>query len=178
MRPHLDHLKGPTALYRLYDREGNLLYIGIAKNPEKRFDGHATNTPWWHLVARRVVMWLPTRDEALAAENKACTREKPLYDASDRWGGHWHGQPRRKVYDTSADEERFEFAFRAAMARGDFKPGEFVTKRKMGERFSVSGFTAGIVMYRLYLERVLESSKGNNYRIPRRRQERNHPSEA
>jgi hypothetical protein len=69
-----------TALYRLFDCEGRLLYIGIARNPEQRFKAHASTAPWWHLVARRDVEWYPTRSEARAEETKAIKADGPLYN--------------------------------------------------------------------------------------------------
>lgn len=69
-----------TALYRLHDREGTLLYIGITSNPEVRWEQHESDKPWWPLVADRAVEWLPNRDCALEAEARAIRAEHPLYN--------------------------------------------------------------------------------------------------
>jgi hypothetical protein len=42
-----------TALYRLYDETGQLLYVGITTYPPKRFVEHERDKPWWPQVARR-----------------------------------------------------------------------------------------------------------------------------
>src|SRR5690242_14803913 len=72
--------KGRTALYRLYDAEDNLLYIGIAATPEQRWSTHASNKRWWPSVAGKVVEWHPTRAGAAAAEIAAVQDENPRYN--------------------------------------------------------------------------------------------------
>lgn len=89
----------PTALYRLYDTEGRLLYLGIAKLPKFRWQRHADLQPWWHLVARKTVDWYPDRDAALAAEKRFTAEEKPFYDRS--WKGVKHHPVTR--FDNSGD---------------------------------------------------------------------------
>jgi hypothetical protein len=71
-----------TALYRLFDADDRLLYLGIAKLPEFRWARHAHVQPWWHLVARKTVVWYPSRGEAAIAEEELTATEKPLYDRS------------------------------------------------------------------------------------------------
>lgn len=64
-------MKESTTLYRLYDADGGLLYIGIAGNPGRRFEQHAGDKPWWGQVARTELAHYPTRAEALDAERAA-----------------------------------------------------------------------------------------------------------
>jgi hypothetical protein len=71
---------GRTALYRLFDADGALLYVGVSDNPRGRWNAHATEKPWWHEVADRKVIWLETRDEALAKETRAICDEHPRYN--------------------------------------------------------------------------------------------------
>jgi predicted GIY-YIG superfamily endonuclease len=70
----------PTALYRLRDQSGALLYVGITDNPERRWKDHAKDKSWWPDVKDRSVEWLPTRDHALAAEATAIRAERPRYN--------------------------------------------------------------------------------------------------
>lgn len=42
-----------TAVYRLYDSGGELLYVGITNNPVRRFSQHQSEQPWWGAVLRR-----------------------------------------------------------------------------------------------------------------------------
>jgi predicted GIY-YIG superfamily endonuclease len=70
-----------AALYRLYDVDGRLLYIGITADPETRFASHATYKHWWSQVARKDVTWLDgTWRQALAIEAAAIKDEKPKFN--------------------------------------------------------------------------------------------------
>ena len=69
-----------TALYRLFDIEGRLLYVGIAFDPQTRWHGHSSTKSWWNEVDRREVEWHDTRSRALGAEAEAILNEAPLYN--------------------------------------------------------------------------------------------------
>jgi predicted GIY-YIG superfamily endonuclease len=69
-----------TALYRLFDADDTLLYLGIARDPEYRWKLHSDRQTWWHHVARKTVKWYSSREDALAAEARFTAKELPLYD--------------------------------------------------------------------------------------------------
>jgi predicted GIY-YIG superfamily endonuclease len=69
-----------TTLYRLYDEADNLLYIGIAGNPGRRFEQHRGEKPWWGEVARTTLTHYATRQEALYAELSAINTEHPRHN--------------------------------------------------------------------------------------------------
>jgi hypothetical protein len=69
-----------TALYRLFDTEGRLLYVGITFNPRNRWAGHSQSKSWWKQVVRRDIEWHETRYAAEAAEAAAILAECPLYN--------------------------------------------------------------------------------------------------
>lgn len=71
---------GRTAIYRLYDKTGQLLYIGISHKPDVRWGQHSEEKEWWPEVDRRDVEWLATRASAERAELAAITAEKPLHN--------------------------------------------------------------------------------------------------
>jgi predicted GIY-YIG superfamily endonuclease len=71
---------GATALYRLYDTDDRLLYIGVTKDPPARFAAHRSDKPWWPHVARREMTWWPTRHKACEAESAAIRSEAPLHN--------------------------------------------------------------------------------------------------
>lgn len=71
---------GRTALYRLFDGDGDLLYIGIANDPQQRWERHRQIKDWWPQVARKTVEWHATRLEAAAAEEAAIQHERPRYN--------------------------------------------------------------------------------------------------
>ncbi|MFI2078489.1 GIY-YIG nuclease family protein [Streptomyces triculaminicus] len=67
-----------TAVYRLFDAEGRLLYVGMGRNPMQRWGSHAEQHPWWPRVVRFTVKWHPTRQEAAAEERQALRSESPV----------------------------------------------------------------------------------------------------
>ncbi|MFJ2752689.1 hypothetical protein [Streptomyces sp. NPDC087297] len=80
------HPSRPTALYRLFGEADELLYVGIAYNPEERWRAHAGSKYWWPDVVRGTVEWHATRPAAEAAESCALRSERPRYDDSARQG--------------------------------------------------------------------------------------------
>lgn len=69
-----------TALYRHYDADGVLLYVGIAVDPAMRFKTHAKQAPWTAFAARHEGEWFATREEAAEAERAAIRDERPLFN--------------------------------------------------------------------------------------------------
>lgn len=74
----------PTALYRLYDQADELIYVGVAVDPERRWKNHAVNSRWWPNVQRRSVEWHDDRPTALAAETRAIVAENPVYNVAGK----------------------------------------------------------------------------------------------
>lgn len=72
----------PAAVYRLYDGEDRLLYVGVTHNLEERFRTHKRTKLWWLDVARSEHTWMSSRAEAEKAEALAIETEKPLRDRS------------------------------------------------------------------------------------------------
>lgn len=70
----------PTALYRAFDAEGALLYVGISFNPLLRVGQHAKSKAWWTEVAKITVAHYPTRAAAAAAERSAIASERPRHN--------------------------------------------------------------------------------------------------
>lgn len=71
-----------TALYRLFDTAGQLLYVGIATSPRTRRYAHREEKRWWPQVAREEVEWFPSRTAAKSAEKIAIKAEDPLYNVT------------------------------------------------------------------------------------------------
>jgi len=69
-----------TAVYRLFDDEGALLYVGIADHIGRRWDQHAVAQPWWPQVQRQTVTWFPSRGDAADAEIQAIRSEHPVHN--------------------------------------------------------------------------------------------------
>ncbi|MFF6866670.1 GIY-YIG nuclease family protein [Streptomyces ardesiacus] len=71
-----------TALYRFFNADDQLLYVGITVDIQKRWSYHAKEQAerWWPLVARHTLEWHDTRAQASRAEVKAIKTENPLYN--------------------------------------------------------------------------------------------------
>lgn len=69
-----------TALYRHYDAEGRLLYVGISDCLSARDKQHVATSRWHEQVARTETEWHPSRDEALDCERRAIINEVPQHN--------------------------------------------------------------------------------------------------
>lgn len=118
-----------TAIYRWFDANDRLLYVGITANPGQRVQHHEYNQPWFAAATRCVVEWYETRAEAEAAELVAIRREEPLRNTrgfvkerasepagSPRRGG-WPG-PRKVQKVTPQDPAQVERVQAYAEAEG------------------------------------------------------------
>lgn len=74
-----------TALYRYFDADDVLLYVGISIDPDERWKSHlygSERRTWPKEAVRRTDQWCDSRPEALKAEEKAIKSEKPLYNGT------------------------------------------------------------------------------------------------
>lgn len=78
----------PNAVYRFYDAQDRLLYIGVSMNLLARWKAHDRQKDWWRQVVRATIEHFDTREAALEAEETAIRTEKPLYNVT-------HNQPAR-----------------------------------------------------------------------------------
>jgi predicted GIY-YIG superfamily endonuclease len=74
----------PAWLYRFYDGDGAVLYIGITKNLGARFSDHARNSTWWDEARNVTVQWHPDWDAADAAETAAVRAEQPRHNVAKK----------------------------------------------------------------------------------------------
>lgn len=75
-----------TTVYRMFDADDELLYVGITLNPPARFAKHKQDKPWWTLVKRIELMHHETREAALSTEKHFIETEKPLWNVVHRDG--------------------------------------------------------------------------------------------
>lgn len=101
-----------TALYRFFDGEDTLLYVGISANPGVRLLQHREDKP---LRRVRVIEleWFDTAGAAKAAERKAIAYERPL----------WNVQHRRKPRECRATRAISEPLPPVVEARRDWPEG-------------------------------------------------------
>lgn len=69
-----------TALYRHFDGDSRLLYVGISLSPTYRLSQHRLEAPWFRAIRNVTIEYLPTRDAALFAEKMAIRRERPIHN--------------------------------------------------------------------------------------------------
>jgi hypothetical protein len=83
-----DKRSGETAVYRLSDAAGRLLYVGIGRNPMARWASHADQHAWWPEVASFEVAWHPSREAAAAEEKRALQEDGPVHNlhGTPGWG--------------------------------------------------------------------------------------------
>lgn len=67
-------------LYRLFDADENLLYVGVSCMPGHRLNTHRKERRWWDQVARLDFVVFPDRQQALEAERRAITTEHPRHN--------------------------------------------------------------------------------------------------
>jgi antitoxin (DNA-binding transcriptional repressor) of toxin-antitoxin stability system len=91
-----------TAVYRLYDADETLLYVGITYDIKTRFADHKADKEWWPEVSTKEIRWLPDREAAWAEEQRVIHEEHPRYNvASVRWVHAVHGAPPGEVLPIS-----------------------------------------------------------------------------
>lgn len=71
-----------VALYRWYDADDALLYIGISKCPRIRANDHRVGSTWADYAVRSRHEMFATRDEAAAAEVAAIASERPIFNVA------------------------------------------------------------------------------------------------
>jgi predicted GIY-YIG superfamily endonuclease len=76
-----------TALYRHYDKNNHLLYVGISLNPLKRLTEHksSASAKWVTAIAHITVEWFPSLSLAETAERLAIQTEGPTYNRAWSW---------------------------------------------------------------------------------------------
>lgn len=67
-------------LYRHFNAENELLYVGVSVSILARLDGHRTNSHWFDQIVKITIENFPTREEALSAEFNAIRLEFPKYN--------------------------------------------------------------------------------------------------
>lgn len=73
-----------TALYRHFDADGVLLYVGISGDTDLRMRSHQRSVDLPAQVSRTIAEWFETRDTAIAAETASIQAEEPLFNSTNR----------------------------------------------------------------------------------------------
>jgi hypothetical protein len=76
-----------TQLYRHFDANGRLLYVGVSAAAVYRFLVHKQASCWADQITTITIETFPSRNEAMEAERLAIKAKAPLYNVSPRGGG-------------------------------------------------------------------------------------------
>lgn len=79
-RTRADNENVPTAVYRLYDTDGALLYVGVSNSPGGRQRSHEKKYRWFKRVTTTTYTWFDTRSEAEAEERRLIDELVPHYN--------------------------------------------------------------------------------------------------
>lgn len=112
-----------TALYRHYDADGQLLYVGITNNPTRRLAEHKSRAVWRNEIDHVEVKWIGSREEALSAEAEAIRSEGPVFNGGDV-----------KPYAPTGDVLR------------DWMGSVGITQAELAEEYGVTGATMSQMM--------------------------------
>jgi predicted GIY-YIG superfamily endonuclease len=73
-----------TQLYRHFDKNNNLLYVGISLSTFHRLSQHRDHSGWFYGITNVTIEHFDKREDALAAERKAIKSENPKFNIASR----------------------------------------------------------------------------------------------
>lgn len=71
---------GQISLYRFYDADEGLLYVGFSNEPWRRRKEHSVTQPWYPRVRHQSITWYDSEDAARRAETIAIRTERPQFN--------------------------------------------------------------------------------------------------
>jgi excisionase family DNA binding protein len=83
-----------VSVYRLYDADDALLYVGITSGGARRLNDHRRAQGWWAQVHRATFEHHATRLAARIREDEAIAAERPRHNRTG-------GQPPRRTHSTA-----------------------------------------------------------------------------
>lgn len=80
--------KMKTQLYRHWDKEGGLLYVGISLSAVARLSQHSNHSGWYSDIDKVTIETFDDRESAINAEIKAIRSENPKYNIQNKNSGN------------------------------------------------------------------------------------------
>ena len=77
-------INGPSQLYRHFDANGVLLYVGVSLSALGRLAQHKDSSHWFPEIKSVQIELFSNRKEALAAEREAIFKERPRHNVHHR----------------------------------------------------------------------------------------------
>ena len=115
-------------LYRCFDKQGALLYIGQSLSFFSRLEQHRQDSPWYNVVASVTIARFHTKAAAIEAEKKAIKAERPLHNKI-------HNQ---KVLQDTADWYGIKIKTQWEMKASSFRRSRLLSLTDVMERTSLS----------------------------------------
>lgn len=154
-----------TGLYRLFNADKRLLYVGISSNPGMRWEQHSKDKAWWHQVDGHTVHWFRCRPEAETAERAAIQAERPLYNrmhaAPDAFDEDWWASARIDRHARESLSGQIARLISRAVKDGLLRPGSrLLTASRMAAHLGVSTSVVVIAMKRLREQGIVARQRG------------------
>ena len=87
-----------TTLYRAFNKNNELLYVGISGSLMTRMNSHKRTKSWFKEMSCLTTEHYDTREEALTAESKAIKEENPKYNIQGKCRNRpYHSRYSRKI---------------------------------------------------------------------------------
>src|SRR5271169_4755187 len=97
--------KAMTALYRAFDVNETLLYVGVSANPFSRIRTHKSQSRWWKKAVKITLDHFRTKESARRAESLAIKAESPKYNLRSR-----PGERRNRIKRIPGEMNQFQIA--------------------------------------------------------------------
>lgn len=95
-------------LYRMFDGNGRLLYIGLTNNTRTRLKNHADDKAWWGQVHNVTLEHFPSRTALEDAERAAIQSERPLHNVVHNASNEINDERAQWECDYDALEQDYE----------------------------------------------------------------------
>ncbi len=157
-------------LYRFFDADGVLLYVGLTGNLISRMKQHRSDKPWWIYVRSSTVEHFASRADLVLAEAKAIHDERPLWNArrpsrpAESPALPLRAEPHANQFDADGVPWGFrtiEDDLAARIARGEFRAGDRVpTYKELSEAYASSVTTIQRALFSLKFKGIIVGHQG------------------
>jgi len=146
-------------LYRHFDKDGILLYVGISLSALNRLGQHKDHSHWFDTISRVEIENFNTREEALVAESLAIFNEKPTHNIK---------QPRRtQIMEDIARQNKAQYVIERSQMSREELTGR-VVRFNMLYTYQEAGAALGIGSYAVRV--LVENKKLGSITLPPRKE--------
>lgn len=115
--PRIEHNHKPHHVYKCFDANGDLIYVGVTYNLFGRLEQHRRQSWWSGQVAKVTAKVYPNSTAGRAAERSAIRDEFPKWNKVGRWEVH-----------SAWNRENWDDWLTLLMARATFPTGEIYAR--------------------------------------------------